>query len=56
MKKANIIATQSKSDFSAAPPSEKLNEMIENGHAVITQSSEDLFQSVFADTDKSVDG
>lgn len=52
MKKANILSTQSESDFSSAPPSEKLDEMIKNGHADITQSKEDLLGPI-ADAPKS---
>lgn len=56
MGKTNIISTQSKSDLSAAHQSKQLNKMIENGHAVITQQSEDLFEPLITDTVKTDNG
>jgi len=45
MKKANIITTQKKADFITDAPNKKIDELVEQGHAVVTQTSEDLFCS-----------
>lgn len=45
MEKANVITTQENADFITDAPNKKIDELVKQGHAVVTQTSADLFGS-----------